>query len=202
MRWQGPVSPPRIWHFARDGSLLGSFASSSPDDLTVAPDGTVWVVNSSGGVRHYATDGVLLGHFDTGFTGANHSLDLAPDGTIWSSIGSLVLHFEQDGTLIQSFPSGGNAHFLVGSNQGMVTPPRSAGPLCLACGFQGCSGIGRYSRAGEIIQGPTGSLQVDLTALPLSPMHAVVPGETWNFQLWHRDLGSSNFTDAISILFH
>ncbi len=51
-----------------------------------------------------------------------------------------------------------------------------------------------------------GSLEVpvELTALPFNPPHAVQAGETWNFQLWHRDkppTGGSNFTDAVSILF-
>jgi hypothetical protein len=33
---------------------------------------------------------------------------------------------------------------------------------------------------------------------------AILPGETWNFQAWYRDLNpgtTSNFTDGISITF-
>ena len=37
------------------------------------------------------------------------------------------------------------------------------------------------------------------------PLHgAVQPGESWNFQCWHRDLNpnpTSNFSDAVTILF-
>jgi hypothetical protein len=47
---------------------------------------------------------------------------------------------------------------------------------------------------------------VDLTSVPLPPAfgYAVQPGETWNWQLWYRDVvlnPTSNFTDAISITF-
>ncbi|MCP3916273.1 MAG: hypothetical protein GY711_12020 [bacterium] len=109
---------------------------------------------------------------------------------------------DQDITLIaEDLPPNEFGYFIVGSNQGQFQPPGSMGVICLTCGFQGCSGIGRYNRPGEIIQGPVGSLVIDLGALPLSPSVSVQPGETWNFQCWYRDLGSSNFTDAISIDF-
>ncbi|MCP3919393.1 MAG: calcium-binding protein [bacterium] len=99
-------------------------------------------------------------------------------------------------------PNGEFGYFLVGSNQGTFMPPGSQGVLCLTCsGFQGCAGIGRFNRAGEIIQGPSGSLTTDLTALPLTPPTTVLPGDTWNFQCWFRDGATSNFTDAISIMF-
>ncbi|MCP3917719.1 MAG: hypothetical protein GY711_19420 [bacterium] len=104
--------------------------------------------------------------------------------------------------LVEDLPPGEFGYFLVGSDQGTLAPPGSQGILCIVCaGFQGCAGIGRYNRSGEIVQGPTGSLSVDLTALPLSPPVAVAPGDTWNFQCWYRDLGSSNFSDAIAVQF-
>ncbi|MCP3996434.1 MAG: hypothetical protein GY722_15455 [bacterium] len=113
-----------------------------------------------------------------------------------------VFVIDNDFTLTATnLPPGEFGYFLLGSNQGSFQPPGSQGILCLACGFQGCAGIGRFNRANEIVQGPMGSLVVDLTAVPLSPPAAVQPGETWNFQCWYRDLGSSNFTDAVSVSF-
>ena len=52
-------------------------------------------------------------------------------------------------------------------------------------------------------QGPTFSIQVDLTAVPQpTGTVAVQPGDTWNFQAWYRDLGgTNNFTDAVSVTF-
>ena len=75
-------------------------------------------------------------------------------------------------------------------------PPGSSGFICLG------GAIGRFNQPGNIGQGPTFSIQVDLTAVPqpTGPV-AVQPGETWNFQAWYRDGGTNNFTDAVEILF-
>ena len=74
-------------------------------------------------------------------------------------------------------------------------PPGSNGYLCL-----GTANIGRYN--GNVGQGPSFSLQLDLTSMPVNPPVAVQPGDTWNFQAWYRDVGNSNnFTDAVSIDF-
>ncbi|MCP3916563.1 MAG: hypothetical protein GY711_13485 [bacterium] len=119
---------------------------------------------------------------------------IAADGSLFVA--------DQDFTLIaEDLPAGEFGYFLVGANQGAFQPPGSQGILCLTCGFQGCSGIGRFNQAGLIIQGPTGSIDVDLANLPLSPPAPVQPGETWNSQCWFRDLGTSNFTDAIAVTF-
>ncbi len=65
--------------------------------------------------------------------------------------------------------------------------------------------IGRFRKQGQK-SGPGGNftIQVDLTSIPANPPHTVVAGETWNFQAWFRDnVGgpTSNFTDAVSVLF-
>ncbi len=113
--------------------------------------------------------------------------------------GSLSVFANDRMLLAEDVPVGEFGYFLVGANQGQAQPPGSQGVLCLTCGFQGCSGIGRYTT--NIFQGPVGTLAVDLTARPLSPPQPVLPGETWNFQAWFRDLGSNNFTDAVSLTF-
>ena len=88
-------------------------------------------------------------------------------------------------------------YFLASRTQGFFNPPGSDGFICLG------GAIGRYNQPQNIGQGPAFSIQVDLTAVPqpTGPV-AVQPGETWNFQCWHRDLvNSNNFTDGVSILF-
>lgn len=81
-----------------------------------------------------------------------------------------------------------------------VTPIGSEGSICLG------GDIGRFAEPGEIRNsGPEGrfDLQLDLGAVPTSMQDvAVLAGETWIFQAWHRDGTSSrtsNFTDAIEI---
>ena len=88
-------------------------------------------------------------------------------------------------------------YFLASPTQGFFNPPGSIGFICLS------GSIGRYNQPGNIGQGPSISIQVDLTAVPqpTGPV-AVQPGDTWNFQCWYRDLGSTNnFTDGVSITF-
>ncbi|MCP3916816.1 MAG: hypothetical protein GY711_14770 [bacterium] len=106
---------------------------------------------------------------------------------------------ENDLTLIASqLPPGQFGYFLAGQTQGFVTPPASQGNLCLS------GDIGRLDEPSQIIQGPSGSVQVDLTDIPVNPATAVQPGETWNFQCWYRDSNpgsTSNFTDAAAVTF-
>ncbi|MEM6672449.1 MAG: hypothetical protein AAF726_06365 [Planctomycetota bacterium] len=79
----------------------------------------------------------------------------------------------------------------------------SSGNLCLG---------GTVARFASLVQssGPLGAIstQVDLTSIPQpagGPV-AVVAGETWGFQLWHRDSSpagppTSNFTQLLSVPF-
>jgi len=78
----------------------------------------------------------------------------------------------------------------------------SQGALCV----QGS--VGRFVGPGQIqSSGAAGvlHLRVQVAALPTptGPV-AAQPGETWHFQLWHRDANpmvTSNFTDAVAVTF-
>lgn len=101
-------------------------------------------------------------------------------------------------------PTGVFGYLLVGDGSGViVSPPGSVGILCL-----GGSRIGRYAKdvansgsegaiATALIGGATGGGSGDL---PSTLGGTLQPGQTWNFQLWHRDGGTSNFTDASTVL--
>ena len=101
-----------------------------------------------------------------------------------------------------SLPQNAFGFFLVSDTQGFTANPGgSQGDLCLG------GSIGRFVGAGQIkSSGSTGSfsLEIDLSNLP-GPSGSVsaMPGETWNFQAWHRDSvgGSavSNFTGAVGV---
>ena len=93
--------------------------------------------------------------------------------------------------------------FLTSQTQGVIAQPgNSQGVLCLDVS------IGRYNQIPQIFSTGdfgTGHLEIDLTQTPTptTPV-AVMAGETWNFQAWHRDLNpgsTSNFTDAVSVAF-
>jgi len=91
--------------------------------------------------------------------------------------------------------------FVCSETSGLVTPPGSNGPLCLA------GDIGRF--AAILDTGPSGefSLPIDTGMLPQPTMFvSAFAGETWQFQAWHRDLGpggaqASNFTSGTRLTF-
>lgn len=93
--------------------------------------------------------------------------------------------------------------FVTSRDQGFVPNAggSSNGNICLG-GL-----IGRFFMPNQIISsGPMGefSLQVPLTAFPQGAgFVAVMSGDTWNFQAWHRDTVGleSNFTDGLSVTF-
>ena len=103
-----------------------------------------------------------------------------------------------DVTLTASMlPAGQFGYFLNSQTQGFFNPPGSSGFICLG------GSIGRFNQPGNIGQGPSFSIQLDLTAIPQPTGNvAVQPGETWNFQCWYRDIANTNnFTDGINIQF-
>lgn len=69
-------------------------------------------------------------------------------------------------------------------------PGGSRGYLCLGAPFVRLTDQARNS-------GPNGVLVTSVDVRDLG----VFSGQGWNFQVWFRDQGSSNFTDAVSVLF-
>lgn len=112
---------------------------------------------------------------------------------------------DNDVTLVASdLPTFAFGYFIVSQTQGfVVNPGGSAGNICLA------GSIGRAVGGAILNTGVVGTMTAvaDLTAIPqpTGPV-AVMAGETWNFQAWHRDavggVATSNFTNGLSILFN
>ncbi|MCP3920011.1 MAG: hypothetical protein GY711_31160 [bacterium] len=222
--WSVGWNDGNVYQFAQDGTPLASISTPfgvQGVGIAVAADGTIWTSryssSQSSEILHYDSSGNLLGSIAAplstafirvmkGEIGAPYCSPAIPNSSglpaRLSVAGSTAVALNDIALTAEDLPIGEFGYFLVGSNQGQFMPPGSQGVLCLTCGFQGCSGIGRYNQAGQIIQGPVGTIPIDLGALPLSPAQAVQPGDTWNFQCWFRDLGSSNFTDAVAVTFH
>ena len=95
-------------------------------------------------------------------------------------------------------PANSFGYFLVSRDMGFVKPPGSQGYLCLG------GDIGRINQSKQIIVGPGGCLQLDLTNIPVHPPVAIQPGESWRFQCWYRDKNpgrTSNFTPGLTVTF-
>ena len=129
-------------------------------------------------------------------TGAPSSMSASGSNSV--SANDLVL--EANDLPLNSF-----GFFLTSQTQGFVANPGgSEGNLCLG------GAIGRYVGPGQIQNsGAAGmiSLAIDNTQVPQpTGFAAVAAGDTWNFQLWHRDSSggnpTSNFTDGYEITFN
>ncbi len=102
----------------------------------------------------------------------------------------------------RSLPANSFGLFIASPAQSVATTPAgSQGNLCLAMNF-GVGVGGGVLRSGA---GGTFFGTVDLNAMPQpGGAVAVVPGDTWNFQAWHRDANPSattNFTNAMTVTF-
>ncbi|MCP3917101.1 MAG: VCBS repeat-containing protein [bacterium] len=99
-----------------------------------------------------------------------------------------------------NLPQNQFGYFLTSLTPGFVALPGGAqGNLCL--GGQIGRFVGQVQNSGS--EGAF-SISVDLTAIPVSPVAAVQPGDIWFYQAWFRDLNpgvTSNFTDGLTLQF-
>ena len=134
-------------------------------------------------------------------------------GAFGSGVGS-DLHLD-----VSQGPPNQFGYFLVGtaSSEPGVMLPNSSGRLCLALG--GGNSVGRYNVTGtqfnslsqfdaagmlQNIVGTSGSSSgYDIpTSVPISGSPQIMSGQTWHFQLWHREAGGdSNFSNGLSVAF-
>jgi hypothetical protein len=148
-----------------------------------------------------------LARYDGDFSSTRYCTPANPNSTghpgrmIAAGSNTLVAN---DLTLVANWlPQSSFGYFLTSRTQThVVGPGGSQGDLCVG-GL-----VGRFVGPGQILSSGTAgsiSLAIDLTQMP-QPAGSVAaqPGETWNFQAWHRDANptpTSNFTDAVSVLF-
>ncbi len=142
----------------------------------------------------------------SGNIGVNYCGPAVPNSSgnsaVISAIGSQLVNVNDVTLFADDLPLNQFNYFLTGTAQAFIpTPAGSQGNLCLG-------GVGgRYNQAGNILfSGVTGSVQlsIDLTTMPTNPVQAVIAGQSWYFQNWHRDQNpgsTSNFTDGLQILF-
>ena len=125
-----------------------------------------------------------------------------PDGGVMSISGSPLISDNDVELRATGLPGSQWSFFIMSRTQASVPGfGGSQGVLCLGAPQY------RFNRSalGEIAQTtPLGvrSLALDLTNLPQGVV--MLPGETWNFQLWYRDQNpgqTSNTTDGLEVLF-
>lgn len=116
------------------------------------------------------------------------------------AVGSPFAADQSLGLVVRDLPRFQFALLVASQTPGMVvTPGNSQGTLCLG------GTIGRFNA--EITpSNANGSLTIDvpLGNMPPPLPQAVAAGDTWYFQIWHRDINpaqTANFSEAISITY-
>ena len=206
--------------------LAAGYTGNNPETLTytnlgVADQDVILEVSLfSGDCNTYDMDimgaGTGTGPGNTFCDPANNNSSGLPtilSGTMTSPSGS-GLHLESS-----QGPAGEFAYFLVGtgSTEPGLMLPSSAGRFCLLLG--GGNAVGRYNVSGSqfnslglfdsggVLQNLVSTSSVGSgfdvpTTLPISGSPQIMAGQTWHFQLWHREGGgSSNFSNGLSIDF-
>ncbi len=118
--------------------------------------------------------------------------------------GSIVAADNNFGLLAFGLPEGEFGYFIGSFGQAQVNNPGSSnGNLCVGGG----ESVARFlSTLGSVFGGQL-SGSVDLTNVPLPPTFTgmILAGDTFNFQLWHRDggalSGQSNFSRGLEVTF-
>jgi len=184
-----------------DGSSNGGMiVTGQPNDPT---PGAMNYVSPS--CMTAASSGTCSGGASIGSSYCTPNANSTGATTLLAARGS-VLVASNDVTLRSSrMPLNVFGFFLASRDAGFVANPgNSQGNLCLA------GSIGRFTAPGQIqISGTTGAIELmlNLNSIPQPNMFvAVIAGETWRFQCWHRDdVGAgptSNFSNGVAIAFN
>ncbi len=185
---------------------------TTPADLDTLISDLRWDeirLNSGGSGTHYFWDDIVLAAGDPGSSigtrycsPANVNSSGAPG--VMSVAGSNIATDNNITLRASSLPVNSFGFFITSQTQGFVSMPNgSQGNLCVL------GSIGRYVGPGQIQNGGVAgsfSLALNLTQTPQpNGFVSVNPGQTWNYQTWHRDsvngMATSNFTDAVSVMF-
>lgn len=215
-----PPSGASFWrYFAINDERILSMNSQGVDVVDRASNTIIATLEDpmGAGTFNFGTDMALDGAFALiGSPFANSAHLLAPGGSVGSSYCTAVPNSTGQPGLLESFglvsasdnvlvlrasqlPAHKTTLLVNGPQQGFIqNPGGSNGNLCIA------GSIGRHkSQIHSTGVAGTALISVDLTALPRAGgTHMVQAGETWNFQAWHRDGSSSNFTEGRSVTFN
>ncbi|MCP3919030.1 MAG: hypothetical protein GY711_26090 [bacterium] len=180
----------------------GTYLTGGPAPGLNLTGGAAYVGFTSATGGAWENHDVLAWSFDPGELGTNYCgpalinstglpAEISASGSSSAAANDVMLTASQ-------LPAGQFGYFLAGQTQGFFNPPGSQGIICIT------GNIGRYNQIANIIQGPTGTIALNLMAIPVNPPVAVQPGDTWNFQCWFRDNNptlTSNFTDGVEVTF-
>jgi probable HAF family extracellular repeat protein len=184
---------------ASDGMTALGLESSSVPVLRVSRDGGVVVGEAFDG----ASDRPYRVEFSPiGVTGCRPAAANATGcGGFLRATGSASVAANALMLEATSLPPGAFGYAVVSADSGPPTPASvGRGTICLGASIGRLLGPGQIGRADA---SGSFSVAVDLNALP-GPTGPIggAPGDTWTFQVWHRDvdaLATTNWTDSVTV---
>ncbi|MCP5023993.1 MAG: hypothetical protein GY930_19780 [bacterium] len=192
------------WSVAYDGGI-GDF--DRPNALAVDGSGNVFVAGISYDATGYVNFVTVKYAVANSYIGTMYGTAVKNSTGVVSSIfgsGDLVAANNAFGLVATGLPNGEFGYFIGSFGQAQVNMPGgSNGNLCVGGG----QAIARFLPTLGVIAGGQISGAVDLTNVPLPPTMTgmILGGDTFNFQLWHREGGSlsgeSNFTPGLEVTF-
>ncbi len=183
-----PATNGRVWAFSADLSQnYFTLMTDRPNQggPVLAGCGAL-VIADRNGVRAY---GEPIGQLDALCTPLPNSTGAAGE---LSATGSVVAGDSRLQLCATGLPAGEFAYFLTSQSTGSL--PVGSGLLCL--------GTPQVRFRQDVLNTGSGGFAVfspDFGALPLGADFNA--GTTWWFQLWHRDSGTSNFTESLGVSF-
>ena len=170
-------------------------------DLSASAGEWLTAITFSNRTNTNAGYAILAGNLTAEAIGTSFCSPAMPNSTgspgVLQAVGSTTASINALLLVASDLPTGEMGYMLNSMNTGSLSVLNS-GVLCLG------SGKGRHT-AQAANSGSRGIIitPIDLTSLPRSSNGpaAVMAGETWYFQLWHRDGSGSNFTDAVCITY-
>ncbi len=135
---------------------------------------------------------------------ATHYCDAEPNSAgnvaLLQASGSSKASFNTVSFRCLSLPSNQSGYLLASMAQADIfMPPGSQGRLCLGAPTARFNSDVQNTLGGSIMV-----FNPDLSNVPLTPAVSVQAGQTWNFQVWYRDINpgqTSNFSLPVSIEF-
>ena len=155
--------------------------------FTANDDGSASIVEAG-------LDAVFVGRMDCGESPGTSYCTPGANGATITAVGSASVAANDLSLLATGALPSVNGIFFYGDLR--ATTPLGNGTLCVA----GSAGIFRLPPVLSSNAAGEASRAIDL-ASPPSPAGTITAGSTWNFQLWFRDGGSSDLTDAVEVQF-
>lgn len=186
-----PLQNPVDIELSRDGGQTWTSISgleSVVGDITLAPDDSYVIV-----------DGRIL-ELGQSLGESECAANVNTSGAAASirAVGSTSVTENDVVLYVQNAPSFTFGIFATSRDGGLIpNVAGSAGNLCLG------GAIGRLSMVPSLSSaGGDFALRIDTSQMPMGSMYVpIAVGETWRYQAWFRDGGTSNQSDAIAITF-